>query len=89
MMPVLSLVSWVLIGIAVALVGKRLGSDALGWLGTALFGIGGAIAGGVVALSASDAFTVGVIGAAIGGLVGVFIRGTAQEIRTPGPGLAV
>ena len=87
-MLVLSLVSWLLIGIAAAWVGKRLGSDALGWLGTALFGVAGAIAGGLVALSVSDAFTVGVIGAAIGGLMGVFIRGTAEEIRTPGPGIA-
>jgi len=88
-MLVLLLVSWLLIGIAAAWVGRSLASDAFGWLGTGLFGIAGAIAGGVVALSVSDAFAVGVIGAAFGGLVGVFIRGSAEEIRTPGPGLAV
>ena len=88
-MLVISLVVWLLIGIGAAWIGKSLASESLGWLGLGVFGIGGAIAGGIVGLSVSNAFIAGVMGAAIGGLGGVFLRGSAEEIRSPGPGLAV
>ena len=87
-MLVLSLASWLLIGIGAAWLGKTLSSDHLGWLGFGLLGIAGAVAGGVAALGASDEFGVSVIGSALGGLLGAFIRGAGEEIRSPGPGLA-
>ena len=87
-MLVLALASWLLVGVAAAWLGKTLSSDRLGWLGFGLFGIGGAIAGGVAALGVADAASASVIGSAVGSLVGVFIRGAGEEIRSPGPGLA-
>lgn len=89
MMLVLLVVSWLLIGIGAAWIGKMLYSDILGWFGLGLFGIAGAVAGGLVALSASDAFFPGVFGGVIGAVAGVLLRGAAEEIRSTGPGLAV
>jgi len=58
-------------------------------LGLGLFGIAGAVAGGLVAMGVSDDFFLGVAGSAVGAVVGVMLRGAAQEIRSRGPGLAV
>jgi uncharacterized membrane protein YeaQ/YmgE (transglycosylase-associated protein family) len=88
-MLVLSLVSWLLIGIAAAWLGKTLASDRFGWFGLGVFGILGAITGGLAMLWASDAWLASDLGAALGALLGVFIRGAAEEIRSQGPGLAV
>ena len=87
-MLVLSLASWLLIGIGAAWLGKTLSSGRIGWLSFGLFGVAGAIAGGVAALGVSDGLTVSVVGSALGGLLGAFIRGAGEEIRSPGPGLA-
>ena len=87
-MFVLSLASWLLIGIGAAWLGKTLSSDRLGWLGFGVLGIAGAVAGGVAALGVSDDLAVSVIGSALGGLLGAFIRAAGEEIRSPGPGLA-
>ena len=88
MMLVLLVVSWLLIGIGAAWIGKMLYSDILGWVGLGLFGMAGAVAGGLVALSASDAIVPGVFGGGIGAVAGVLLRGAAEEIRSTGPGLA-
>lgn len=88
-MLVLLVVSWLLIGIGAAWIGKALSSDVLGWGGLGVFGIAGAVAGGVLALSVSDAFSAGVIGGVIGAVAGVMVRGSAEEIRSKGPGLAI
>ncbi|HVL05842.1 MAG TPA: hypothetical protein VM388_07630 [Acidimicrobiales bacterium] len=88
-MLVLLIVSWLLIGIGAAWIGKVLSSDILGWLGFGLFGIAGAIAGGMLAMGVSDAFFPGVFGGVIGAVAGVMLRGAAEEIRSRGPGLAV
>ena len=88
-MYVLSLVAWFLIGVSAAWVAKKLTSDQLGWLGLGLFGVAGAISGGIVALGVADAFTAGVVGSGIGAVLGVLIRGAAEEIRSRGPGFAI
>ena len=88
-MLVLSLVSWLLLGVAAAMIGKALAADHLGWFGLGAFGILGAVAGGIVGLGISDTFLAGAMGGAIGALAGVLIRGSAEEIRSRGPGLAV
>jgi hypothetical protein len=89
MMLVLLVVSWLLIGIGAAWIGRMLYADILGWFGLGLFGIAGAVAGGLAALSASDAVFPGVLGGVIGAVAGVMLRGAAEEIRSTGPGLAV
>ena len=88
-MLVLLVVAWLLIGGGAAWIGKMRSSDILGWLGLALFGIVGAVAGGVVAMGVSEAFFPGVFGGVIGAVAGVMLRGAAEEIRSTGPGLAV
>jgi len=88
-MLVLSLVAWLLIGIAAAYVGKAVSGDNLGWLGLGFFATGGAIAGGLVATAISGAYAVSIFGAVAGALLGVLLRGSAEEIRTRGPGFAM
>ncbi len=88
-MLVLLVVAWLLIGIGAAWIGKVLISDTLGWFGWGLFGIAGAVAGGMVAMGVSAAFFPGVFGGVIGAVAGVMLRGAAEEIRSTGPGLAV
>ncbi len=85
----LSLAAWVLIGILAAWFGKYMGRDHLGWLGVGSLALAGAVAGGFVGLAVTGAFYGGVIGSAIGGVGGALLRGAAEEIRKPGPGMAV
>ena len=56
-MLLLLAISWLLIGIGAARIGTRLYPDILGWFGLGLFGIAGAVAGGMMAMGVSDAFS--------------------------------
>ena len=85
-MLVLLVVSWLLIGIGAAWIGKMLSSEILGWLGLGLFGIAGAVAGGMVAMGVSEAFFPGVFAGVIGAVAGVMLRGPPRRSAPPGLG---
>src|SRR5947209_6513962 len=86
-MLALSVVAWLLIGIAAAAIGRMLSSGSIGWFGLASFGVLGAVAGGAIGFEASSA-AAGLVGSGIGALFAVGVVGMTDEISAPGPGLA-
>ena len=85
----LSVVSWTLIGILAAWLGKTLAADHLGWLWFGVLGVMGAVLGGLVGLYVAEELAAGIAGSAIGGLTGALLRGAGAEIKSRTPGLAV
>lgn len=88
-MLVLLVVSWLLIGVGAAWIGKVLSSDLPGWFGLALFGSPGRLLGEWWPWAFRGPFPPGLFRGVIGAVAGVMLRGAAEEIRSTGPGLAV